>query len=60
MLNDIYRIEGRYPDPYEIENKLNKLKSSPELEKSYNSALKEIREAGLSNHPLLRRFYVES
>lgn len=57
MLNDIYRVDGKYPDPYEIENELNKLKNS---EIKYKSALKEVREAGLDQHPLLRRFSVES
>ena len=57
MLNDIYRVDGKYPDPYEIENKLKSLKNS---EIAYNSALKELREAGLHQHPLLKQFSVES
>lgn len=60
MLNDIYKVDGKYPDPYEIENRLDVLKKSPNSEISYNAALKEIKEAGLDQHPLLRRFSVES
>lgn len=60
MLNDIYRVDGRYPDPHEIENRLDVLKKSPNSVVAYDAALKEIREAGLDQHPLLRRFSVES
>lgn len=59
MMSDIYRIEGKYPDPQEIEKKLSEL-SSLNDEFEYKDALAEVSESGLSDHPLLQRFFVES
>jgi hypothetical protein len=56
MLNDIYKVDGKYPDPYEIEERLKQLKTPSE----YRSAIAEIRSAGLDKHPLLKQFSVES
>jgi hypothetical protein len=56
MISDIYRIEGRYPDPYQIRSYLERVKGTGE----FYSALEEITQAGLQNHPLLERFFVES
>jgi hypothetical protein len=57
MLENIYRLDGKYPDPHEIESRLKQLASDPE---EYKKAKAEIREAGLGSHPLLNRFFVES
>lgn len=60
MISDIYKIDGKYPDPYQIRAKLDELKNSPAQEKQYEQALKEVQESGLDSHPLLGRFFVES
>jgi hypothetical protein len=60
MISDIYKIDGKYPDPYQIENELSALKNSEGSESEYKKSLKEIRESGLDSHPLLGRFFVES
>lgn len=56
MLEKVYYIGEMYPDPYEIETKL----ESSIGTKIHNKMLSEVREAGLSSHPLLSRFFVES
>jgi hypothetical protein len=60
MLENIYKVDGKFPDPYEIEEKLTGLKSDPDKRLEYQSALSELKESGLSSHPLLSRFSVES
>lgn len=57
MLENIYRVEGKYPDPHEVERELKRLSESPE---EYAKAKAELLEAGLGSHPLLSRFLVES
>lgn len=57
MLENIYRVDSKYPDPHEIERKLKGLTENPE---EYAKAKAEIAEVGLDNHPLLGRFFVES
>jgi hypothetical protein len=57
MLENIYRVDGKYPDPYEVESRLKQLTSDPE---EYTKAKDELREAGLGSHPLLSRFFVEN
>jgi len=57
MLENIYRVDGKYPDPHEIESRLKQLANQTE---EYAKAKAEITEAGLDNHPLLGRFFVES
>jgi hypothetical protein len=56
MISDIYRIEGRYPDPYQIKSYLERVRGTDD----FNDVLQEIAQAGLQNHPLLERFFVES
>lgn len=60
MLDNIYRIDGQYPDPQQIETELNRLKSDPTKEQEYKESLSELESAGLSSHILLNRFFVES
>jgi hypothetical protein len=60
MISDIYKIEGKYPDPQEIEKRLKELSTDPNSEFQYKDALAEISESGLDSHPLLERFFVES
>jgi hypothetical protein len=60
MINDVYKVDGKYPDPYEIEDRIKRLRESPDSEREYKSAVAELREAGLSTHPLLGQFFVES
>lgn len=57
MLENVYRIDKKYPDPHEIERELKRLSSDPE---EYAKAKAEIREAGLGSHPLLSHLLVES
>lgn len=57
MLENIYRIDGKYPDPHEVERELKRLAADTE---EYAKAKAELREAGLGSHPLLSRFLVES
>lgn len=59
MLDSIYKVEGKYPDPNQIENELNFLRSDPSRKREYSESLSEIRSSGLSSHPLLSRFFVE-
>lgn len=56
MMSDIYRIEGKYPDPQQIKQVLESYKGTED----YPEMLREVREAGMSKHPLLERFFVES
>lgn len=57
MLENIYKVDGKYPDPYEIERELNLLRNDPDKLKQ---SLSELKDSGLSSHPLLGRFFVES
>lgn len=56
MISDIYRIDGKYPDPYQIKSYLEQVRNTGK----FSEALQEISQAGLQNHPLLERFFVES
>jgi hypothetical protein len=60
MLENIYRIDGKYPDPYQIEQELNSLQNNPVKEKEFKQSLSELADSGFSSHPLLGRFFVES
>jgi hypothetical protein len=60
MIDDVYKVDGKYPDPYEIQERLGQLKESPDSDLQYKSAVAELREAGLGTHPLLGQFFVES
>lgn len=60
MLENIYRIDGKYPDPYQIEQELNSLQNNPVKEKEFKQSLSELSDSGFSSHPLLGRFFVES
>lgn len=60
MLENIYRVDGKYPDPYQIERELSSLKNDPVREKEFKQSLSELTDAGLHSHPLLGRFFVES
>lgn len=60
MLEHIYKISGKYPDPYQIERHLDSLRNKSDSELEYKKSLAEIKSSGLSSHPLLRRFFVES
>lgn len=60
MISDIYKIDGMFPDPHQIEARLDELKNSPRREREYRESLKEVRDSGLDSHPLLGRFFVES
>jgi hypothetical protein len=60
MLQDVYKLEGKYPDPHEIKDRLTKLLKNSSLKDEYIKTLKEVKSSGLSSHPLLRRFFVES
>ena len=57
MLEKIYLVDGKYPDPYQIEQELNSLQNDPEKLKQ---SLSELKDSGLNSHPLLGRFFVES
>lgn len=59
MFEDIYLVDGKYPDPHSVENKLDELKNSGDDEE-YKKAVTELRKAGMGSHPLLGRFFVES
>lgn len=59
MISDIYLIDGKYPDPYQIKNALKDLKQSNKSNE-YKKALNEIQESGLHTHPLIQPFFVES
>lgn len=60
MLENIYRIDGQYPDPNQIDVELRKLKSDPTKEREYKESLSELESAGLDSHLLLKHFFVES
>lgn len=60
MLEDVYKVDGKYPDPHEIESRLKSLKSDPNREQELKQSLSELKDSGLSTHPLLGRFFVES
>jgi hypothetical protein len=60
MLEKIYRVDGKYPDPYEIERELKSLQNDPAKERELKRSLSELEESGLNAHPLLGRFFVES
>lgn len=57
MLEKIYKVDGKYPDPYEIERELTSLQADPE---ELKRSLSELKDSGLGSHPLLGRFFVES
>jgi hypothetical protein len=56
IFDDVYRIDGQYPDPYQVEERLKTAPNELELEKM----IAEVKEAGLDTHPLLQKFFVES
>jgi hypothetical protein len=56
MMSDIYRIDGRYPDPNQIRNILEKSKNAP----NFQELLDEIKDSGMADHPVLESFFVES
>jgi hypothetical protein len=56
MISDIYKVEGKYPDPHEIEQEILNAQS----EEEYNRILSEISDSGLASHPLLSRFFSRS
>ena len=60
MLESIHKIDGKYPDPHQIEERLAEMRNDPKREREYAESLKEIESSGLSSHPLLGRFFVES
>ena len=60
MLEKIYRVDGKYPDPYQIEQELKSLRDDPAKEKELKQSLSELEDSGLNSHPLLGRFFVES
>jgi hypothetical protein len=57
MIDNVYKVEGKYPDPYEIESKLEEMAKDPNRETEYAESLDEVRESGLKSHPLLNRFF---
>jgi hypothetical protein len=60
MFESVYKIDGRFPDPHEVKNRLKKMAKDPSKEMEYKESLKEVKEAGMSDHPLLGQFFVES
>jgi hypothetical protein len=60
MISDIYKIEGKYPDPYEIERELEAMRRDPNREHELIESLSELKGSGFNSHPLLGRFFVES
>lgn len=60
MLENVYKVDGKYPDPYQIRQELDRLQTDPGSEKTYKRALSELSDSGLSSHPLLSRHSVES
>jgi hypothetical protein len=60
MTFDPYLIEGKYPDPYSIQRKIQELKKDPSKELEYKETLNQIRESGMNTHPLIEQFFVES
>jgi hypothetical protein len=57
MIDNVYKVEGKYPDPYEIESKLEEMAKDPNRELEYAESLDEVIESGLKSHPLLNRFF---
>lgn len=57
MIDNVYKVEGKYPDPYEIESKLEEMSKDPNRELEYTESLDEVRKSGLKSHPLLNRFF---
>lgn len=60
IFESVYKIDGRFPDPHEVKSLLKKMSDDPSREMEYKKSLKEVEEAGMSNHPLLGQFFVES
>ena len=60
MLEKIYKVDGKYPDPYQIEQELSSLQNDPAKERELKQSLSELKDSGLNSHPLLGRFFVES
>jgi hypothetical protein len=60
MFESVYRIDGKFPDPHEIKNRLKEMSNDPSREMEYKESLREVEEAGMADHPLLGRFFVES
>jgi hypothetical protein len=56
MISDIYRIEGKYPDPHQIRTELEKARGT----KEFKEMLEEVKRIGLKDHSLLGEFFVES
>jgi hypothetical protein len=56
MMSNIYRIEGKYPDPQQIKHTLESFRGTED----YTKILQEVKESGMSKHPLLEKFFVES
>lgn len=54
MISDVYKIDGKYPDPYEIEKRLEEVKGNQE---EYKKSLKEVKDSGMHAHPALDRFF---
>lgn len=60
MFESVYKIDNRFPDPYEVKRRLKDMAKDPEKEIEYKKSLREVEEAGMSDHPLLGQFFVES
>jgi hypothetical protein len=60
MLENVYKVDGKYPDPYQIRQELDRLEVEPGPKITYNQALSELSDSGLSSHPLLFHHSVES
>jgi hypothetical protein len=60
MLENVYKVDGKYPDPYQIRQELDRLEDEPGPKITYKRALSELSDSGLSRHPLLSRHSVES
>jgi len=60
MFESVYRIDGRFPDPHEIKNRLKEMAKDPSKEMEYKESLKEVKEAGMSDHPLLGNFSLKA
>lgn len=53
IFDNVYKVDGKYPDPYEVRAELDRLRSNPETKVEYKRALAELSSSGLSRHPLL-------
>ena len=60
IIDHVYRVDRKFPDPYQVREVINDLASDPQKKKEYGIALQELKNSGLSSHPLLRQFSVES